>query len=251
MIISKLSGGLGNQLFQYAHGKACALKNNEKIALDISWYSGRIDRDYMLNAFNINTPIATKVDVLKTKLFSSKKYLYGDFQSEKYFKDIEGQIRNEFTLSKKLSAESELLLSAINSTNAVSIHLRGGDYARGPKAQFHGTCPPEYYSHAIEMIRTKISSPHFYIFTDDIAWAEKHITFPKPYTLVSNALRLAYEELILMSACKHHIIANSTFSWWGAWLNPKPQKIVIAPQKWFTSMIDDSKNIIPDTWIKI
>src|SRR5207237_965315 len=152
----------GNQLFQYAHGRAEAFRSNVPLLLDISWYKGRTDRHYMLDNFNIEAKIATGFEIIKTRLFNKKNYVTGDWQSEKYFKEIESTIKKEFTL-KHPSKE-------IPFANSVSIHLRGGDYARGEKSGFHGTCPPEYYAKAVEHIRSKVSSPHFFIFTDDIPW---------------------------------------------------------------------------------
>ena len=251
MIITKLTGGLGNQLFQYAHGKAHAIKNGASLGLDISWYKGRIDRAYMLDVFTIDAKIATMTDKIFTRLFSPRNYKVGDWQSEKYFKNITNIIRKEFTLKDPLSPAHTILLNEIKGKNAVSIHLRGGDYVRGKKSSFHGTCSPEYYASATNYIHSHINSPHFFIFTDDISWAKNHIQFPEPYTLVEADVQKPHEELALMSACKHTIIANSTFSWWGAWLNNNSQKIVIAPQKWFNDSTIDTKDVIPPTWIKM
>ncbi|MEK9131674.1 MAG: alpha-1,2-fucosyltransferase [Patescibacteria group bacterium] len=249
MIIVKLSGGLGNQFFQYAHGKACALKNNTELALDTSWYAGRTDRTYMLNHFNINATIAKSIDILRIKIFSPKNYLRGDYQSEKYFENIEDTIHKEYSLKEALGEDGQELLTTIASSNAVSIHFRGNDYISGPKASFHGVCPQEYYTEAIDLISNRITSPHFYVFTDDIEWAKKYITLPTPHTIVSDKRIPTHEELILMASCQHNIIANSTFSWWAGWLNKNPQKMVIAPKKWFNHNTVDTTDLIPSQWI--
>jgi hypothetical protein len=238
MIIVKLTGGLGNQLFQYAHGKALAVKAGEKLGLDISWYKGRLDRTYLLDNFTID---AQTVGWIRT-IFN--RPIIGDFQSENYFKEIEPVIRKEFTLKKPS-------LPPITDPNSVSIHLRGTDYVTGKKSGFHGTCSPEYYAEAIKLIREKMPEAHFYIFTDDVPWAQKHLQFPEPHTIVSGPAREPYEELMLMSSCKHNIIANSTYSWWAAWLNSNKSKTVIAPKKWFADEKADSSDIIPSSWTSL
>lgn len=241
MIIIKLTGGLGNQLFQYSYGRALSLERNEKLLVDDSWYKGRLNRSYMLQHFKIS---AGKANFLH-RIFCKKSYLQdltGEWHSEKHFKKYEDVIRKELTLTtdQKLSSE-----------NSVSIHLRGTDYVRGNKSAFHGTCTPEYYSRAIEDIRQKVSNSHFYIFTDDIEWAKNHIAFPEPFTLVSDTTKAPHVELALMSSCRHNIIANSTFSWWAAWLNPNPGKIVVAPKKWFADEKASNSDILPSSWIQM
>lgn len=251
MIISKLTGGLGNQLFQYAKGRSEATKNRTSLALDISWYKGRIDRSYYLNNFNITAKIASKLEIIIYKYFNKKNYIVGDWQSEKYFNDISDLIKKEFVLKNQIDKAHDELIQQIKSTDSISIHLRGGDYVVGKKSSFHGICSPEYYSKSISYIIKNVKFPHFFIFTDDINWAKKHIKFPEPYTLVSNSKNKPYEEIIFMSKCKHNIIANSTFSWWSAWLNNNPTKIVIAPKRWFANDKIDSSDIIPLSWIKM
>lgn len=242
MVIIKLTGGLGNQLFQYAYGRALSLERNESFFLDTSWYRGRKDRAYLLNNFSIHTRLTN----IFHRIFCKKSYLQdtrGEWHSEKYFIKYADIIRKDLEL--KILPEQQFEM------NSVSIHLRGGDYVRGNKSNFHGTCSPEYYAEAIKSIRERIQNPHFYIFTDDIEWARNHIQFPEPYTLVSNGSIPPYKELILMSNCKHNIIANSTFSWWGAWLNKNPDKIVIAPKKWFVDEKIDVSGILPSSWIQL
>lgn len=251
MIIAKLTGGLGNQMFQYANGKAVSMRKNSSLFLDISWYKGRIDRQYMLNFFNIEAKIVSRLNIIWTKLFHKENYLEGNWQSEKYFKDIKDIIRKEFEIKEILSDNNKTILDNILSENSVSVHLRGGDYVRGKKSNFHGVCSPGYYQEAFKKIRESVESPHFFIFTDDLEWAQKHIELPEPNFIISKKDNKPYEELFLMSKCKHNIIANSTFSWWGAWLNNNPSKIVISPTKWFNDRNVDSKDIIPESWIKM
>jgi len=185
-------------------------------------------------------------------------YLDGFFQSEKNFSEFTTQIRQEFTFKKEFFDEKvKQLAEVMQKENSVSIHVRRGDYINDKKTnKYHGVCPIEYYEEAIELIKEKISQqknytqsePTFYIFTDDEKWVTEN--FPSYINVSKNHFK-DQEEMYLMSQCKHHIIANSSFSWWGAWLNKNSDKIVIAPQKWVNKEPNPHLNIIPETWIKI
>jgi len=250
----KLTGGLGNQLFQYVKGRALSVEKNTDLLLDTSWYRGRINRKYMLDNFNIQAGIANRFDTLVTRIFNKKDYIETDrvydWQSEEYLNQVKYIILKEFTLKNKLSDTSEAVMQKIKSVNSVSIHLRGTDYVQGKKSSFHGACSKEYYEKAVQYMKNKVISPHFFIFTDDIQWAKDYIKLPEMYTLISNT-DYPQEDLILMSGCRHNIIANSTFSWWGAWLNKNHQKIVISPQKWFNDSSINIDNLIPKSWMKM
>ncbi|MCK4744844.1 alpha-1,2-fucosyltransferase, partial [Candidatus Parcubacteria bacterium] len=177
-------------------------------------------------------------------------YLDGYWQSEKYFKNIENSIRKEFTLKNDLQLKAKKLLRKIKNTESISIHIRRNDYiSHKPANQYHGVCHLSYYKKAINVIIKKIDDPHFFVFSDDIDWCKKNLKIKFPTIFVEG--NKDYEDLILMSKCKHNIIANSTFSWWGAWLNNNPNKIVIAPKKWFRKKSINTKDLIPKTWIKI
>ncbi len=190
------------------------------------------------------------------EVFSSKAlYFEGFWQSEKYFKDIADEIRKEITLKAPFSTHSLELLKKIEETNSVSIHVRR--YASEHIRPWHGFCSAEYYIEAINQIASKVPSPNFFIFSDNYPWVIENF-LPKlkgleyNFTLVENDNDKNAEDLILMSKCKHHIIANSSFSWWGAWLNPSKEKIVIAPQKWFANAPkNNTVDLIPNSWIKI
>lgn len=254
MIIVKLQGGLGNQLFQYAHSKSVALKLGEKLLLDTTWYKGRINRMYMLDHFNISAREANILEMLFVKIFSKKNYLVdltGQWHSESYFENYAYNLRHELVLKRTMSENSKHLLGQILGTNSISIHIRGGDYVRGNKSGFHKICSKEYYRKAVELINQSVSTPHFFIFTDDLPWAQGQFEFPAPYTIIGNPKNPDDEELILMSACKHNIIANSTFSWWAAWLNSNKNKKVIAPEKWFNDDKLNTKELTPPSWIRI
>jgi hypothetical protein len=288
MIVVNIIGGLGNQLFQYAFGKALAIKNNCELKLDISSYQNYEWHDYSLRPFSIYENFATKNEcdnlkgenlslyqkikkrvikknnyiIEKNLLFneeykniSNPSYVSGYWQTEKYFKEIEDIIRNEFKICIPPSDRNLNLLGKIEKENAISLHVRRGDYANIKHINdVHGTTPISYYNDAIEFLVSKISNPIFYIFSDDIEWAKKNLVIKNEKFFVDfNNSKTNYEDLRLMSSCKHHVIANSTFSWWGAWLNDSKSKIVIAPKNWFNDVTlnNQTVNLIPTEWIRM
>jgi hypothetical protein len=241
----RIMGGLGNQLFQYAYGRNLEL-TGEEVVFDTSFYNGskaKTDtaRNFKLSNYNIKT----------TAEFSNKNHpllnIYGKikrriglkneefFQNEKYFTDYKDSILKEFTLKNPLSVVSQTWLEKINSAeNPISLHIRRGDYISDNKTNsFHGVCDLKYYKKALEEITKKLGpSINIFVFSDDISWAKENLKFPFPTNFVSDPEIPDYEEMYLMSLCKHNIIANSTFSWWGAWLNQNPNKMVVAPKQW-------------------
>ncbi|GAL83782.1 hypothetical protein MYP_1010 [Sporocytophaga myxococcoides] len=184
-------------------------------------------------------------------------YLEGYWQSEKYFSGIENIIREEFTLKEGLSEERIGLLKEISNSNSVSIHVRRGDYISNPEAnKVHGICSTNYYINACNYIIRNINAPKFYVFSDDIEYVKKSGIFGRLNDVffvkaLENEKRNDVEEMFLMSSCAHNIIANSSFSWWGAWLNGNAEKIVIAPKVWFADSTINTKDIIPERWIKL
>lgn len=262
MIKITLKGGLGNQMFQYAYGRNLSIMRNTELKLDLTHliYPDKIDtlREFKLNAFDICANIYKPIKRPLLKIFFSKiinKVLKKEqfFQSEKYFKNNENTIRKEIVLKKPLSTYSlEILNLILSKNNPVSLHIRRGDYVSNAKTNIHhGLCPIEYYEKSIEYIKLKINSPTFFIFSDDIHWAKDNLKSTSEMIFVSKPEIPDYEELILMSKCSHHIIANSSFSWWGAWLNPNPSKIVVAPKKWLNNVNIDTTDICPSEWIRI
>lgn len=188
-------------------------------------------------------------DVLKA---GKDTYLIGYWQSERYFVGIANLIRNEFTLKENPDGQNQRVLASIEQSNSVSIHIRRGDYVTSPEAnQVHGVLGLEYYGGAVDFIASKVSQPQFFVFSDDMAWVKLHLktSFPMVFVEHNDYLR-DYEDLRLISHCKYHIIANSSFSWWGAWLSNFPNKIVIAPQRWFAQdEIDVSSSRCPPSWV--
>jgi hypothetical protein len=276
MIISKIQGGLGNQMFQYAAGVAAAKRFGTQALADISWFAhqnGDTHRRYELSVFNIktfNSPFWWNYPVIRDRIYSTikepknlslskpffklqrdKVILSGYWQSEQYFIDVEQEIRKLYSFPKCSNVDIKRLSNQIIHTNAVSLHIRRGDYANNTKTKaFHGLLPLSYYKKAIDYISSNVSDPVYYVFSDDLDWANKNLKSNHPLVFVSHD-GSAYEDMRLMSLCKHHIIANSSFSWWGTWLNKSKNKIVVAPKVWIKSSTVDTSNIVPTNWIKL
>lgn len=185
-------------------------------------------------------------------LFNATEYLYYDgyFQNEKYFKDYRNEILKCFSLKDSLDEKNQSALELIQSSNAVSLHIRRGDYVTLDFVnKLHGTCSLDYYKKAIEYILKHVKNPHFFLFSDDIEWVVANLKIDYPYTVIDFNRDKGWLDLNLMKHCKHNIIANSSFSWWGAWLNENSDKIVIAPKKWLAAK--QKYDILPKEWIKL
>lgn len=181
-------------------------------------------------------------------------YLAGLWQNEGWFAPVTNLIRHEFTFPPIADDANAALSRQIQSTNAVSLHVRRGDYLTEPNfASVAHVCSIEYYERAVAYIASRVPIPVFYIFSDELDWVKQHLVIPYPCVYVdANEGGKNYEDMRLMSLCRHHIIANSTFSWWGAWLNAKPDKIVIAPEKWLPkSNGAAARHVIPPNWISM
>ena len=287
MIITKLMGGLGNQLFQYSAGKQLAYNQNAELKFDVSFFSNigkSTPRDYKLSCFNIVDKIADKHDfqeVLGAEWFRPIKrrlwkmgidlfgwnyfidqetgfqaeipklkkpaVLHGYWQNELYFSNIRSVLLDEIVLKNSLiTSKLRNKITDIQDVESVAVHVRRGDYN---ESIFH-ICPLQYYLQAIKLLKRKYSNAHFFVFSDDIEWCKKNFTAEKFGNFVDYVTGFKdYEDLWLMSRCKHQIIANSSFSWWAAWLNPNPQKSVIAPKQWFKDEIRNSFHTLPEEWI--
>jgi len=180
-------------------------------------------------------------------------WLSGYWHSENYFSSIRQLIMEEFSCYEPLTDQNQKIADCIANTQSVSIHVRRGDYVTDPvTSQFHGTCSLDYYKDAVAEITRRTDNPHFYIFSDDHSWVKEHLLLDHPTTFVDcNGPDKSYEDLRLMSLCRHNIIANSSFSWWGAWLNRNPSKTVMAPRRWFNNPDLDTKDLIPSGWLKL
>lgn len=287
MIYVRINGGLGNQLFRYAAGRALAERNRAPLVLDLSWY--RVEqtppRRFVLDKLKVagrlatwwekiglnqarNAPgrIARAIQLLPTffpKLRHIKNdrmefqpeiynaqgdlYLDTDCQSERYFKNIEPLLREELTLKSPTIFFSETK-KKMEECNSVALHIRRGDYVWNPKVT-NGTMPLSYYEEAADFIASKAHSPTFFVFSDDLSWAKENLKIPYQMEFVTHPTDARdWEELFLMAACKHQIIANSSFSWWGAWLNQNPAKTVCAPKRWFADESKNTRDVVPAEW---
>ncbi|WP_245916974.1 alpha-1,2-fucosyltransferase [Mucilaginibacter yixingensis] len=175
-------------------------------------------------------------------------YMEGYFQDERYFKNIRIELLKKFKFPE-LSGDGRSFADRIKTTeNAVSIHVRHGDYLHPITSAFHGVLSVQYYQEAIKIVSDQIAQPQYFVFSDDPDWCKTNLAFVKNSILVSEKNLQNWEEMYLMSLCKHNIIANSSFSWWGAWLNTNNDKIIVAPKNWFA---DQPSSIIPPEWIQV
>ncbi|MEO5644968.1 MAG: alpha-1,2-fucosyltransferase [Bacteroidia bacterium] len=183
-------------------------------------------------------------------LLGNQVYLDGYFQSAKYFLNAEKKIRSQFHFKNPPAGKNKVLAEEISSCNSVSIHVRRGDYlSEINRGLFGNICTLDYYSKAIAIIQNEISSPHFYIFSDDVAWVKENIKTDSPMTYVDfNTGENSFEDMRLMSLCWNNIIANSSFSWWAAWLNENVAKKIIAPSEWINDPDCVIEDVIPKTW---
>ena len=186
------------------------------------------------------------------KNITDDSYMIGYWQSEHYFASEESSIRKEFTFRLPISDFNAEISNKIHCSNSVGLHVRRGDYVKNAQTRaVHGLASIDYYNLAIRYICDRVNLPHLFIFSDDIDWVKHNLKTHLPATYLDhNNGQESYVDMRLMSLCRHHIIANSSFSWWGAWLNPSPDKIVIAPRNWFAAGVD-IKDLIPTGWITL
>lgn len=288
----KLMGGLGNQMFQYAAARSLALRHNVPLKLDLSFLEssqvGNTPRQFALECFAISATKASHYEVMlmsargenrpKSIFFSAiqkilccsqyserffhfdpevlclpdKVYLEGYWQSERYFVEHAELIRREFTVKHPLLGRNIEFADEIASVNAISLHVRRGDYVTDTTTNaVHGVCAPDYYRKAAEMVARGVENPRFFLFSDDPGWAADNLKLSHPVVCIGHNIDAPHEDLRLMSLCKHHIIANSSFSWWGAWLSGNPDKIVIAPKRWFNNPAINTDDLTPARWYRI
>ena len=294
MIIVKLMGGLGNQMFQYATARSVAHRLRTPLLLDTTAYNDmpEVDtpRHYELGDLRITGKIASTAELsrmlpadfratlsfrirrrlgLEKRLralgephkdfspfiFKARKntYLLGWWQNEKYFTDIQDILRKEFQ-PKRVSAYGKKILSQIEACDAISIHVRRGDYVTNKYAnKEHGLASIDYYKRAVDYINSEVKKPRYFVFSDDMAWCKKNLKLGQDFVFVdSHTPNTAHEGIYLMQYCKHNIIANSSYSWWGAWLNNNPNKIVIAPKSWFQNQqTNQETGIVPNDWKRL
>jgi len=218
----------------------------------------------LLNVLSIRTGLS---GIQTTKYFIEHEFCYnnsinkvgkncflsGYWQSERYFQNIQSVIREEFRFKPLTDPKNIEWLNKIENENSVSLHIRRADFVNNKYHDIHGTCSVDYYKKAARYIADKVKRPVFFVFSDSIDWVRKNLILPFPCEYISgNSGEQSYIDMQLISLCKHNIIANSSFSWWGAWLNQNPEKIVIAPMQWFVSkkLNEQTIDLIPETWLR-
>ena len=283
-MIVRLMGGLGNQLFQYATGRALAHRHGVPLKLDRADLGRGRHREYALGPFRVAAEFATAEEVARAyprtlvgcgrrwlerllppprrRYYREPKtrhqalvplgpdvYLHGYWQTERNFESIAPLLRQELTLGDEHALTELPLARLMEGDDSVSLHVRRGDYVSVARsATAHGTCPPEYYRAALVAIRASVPHPRVFAFSDDPDWVRAELRLDARAIHVSGSGLSAAQELVLMSRCRHHVIANSTFSWWGAWLDARPGALVIAPQRWSSRQDRPPDGLLPLRW---
>lgn len=289
-VIVRLVGGLGNQMFQYAAGLAVAARSQATLILDLSWFGTDPERQYALAPFRIDARtrmeqakqdakfswmqrlagrVRRKLDLAGQGLpvFSEKSFRYdadiesvsapvildGYFQSERYFSSIRSLITAQFSLQHQAKGLTAEMLALIRASDAICVHIRRGDYVTNSEANaYHGTCTLEYYDKGLSEVGAGLRNPHCFVFSDDPLWVRENFKTGMPTTLVDiHGTQEAHEDLRLMRECQHFVIANSSLSWWGAWLGAREGKRVVAPKVWFKNGNNDTADLIPSGWRRV
>lgn len=285
-VVVGLSGGLGNQMFQYAAGRALAHRLGHPLSLDLSWFQGRGDRHFALAPFHIaaslerawpRLPPAMQAQLSRLSrrwaprimgapvfrephfhyvpafaALAAPVFLEGYWQSERYFRELREPLLQDFSLRQPLPASCQPILAAIGNSDAICVHVRRGDYLSNPvAAKVHGVCPVDYYQQGVAELSASLARSHCFVFSDDPEWVRASLAFTCPMTVVDvNGPAEAHFDLALMAACQHFVIANSSLSWWGAWLGQAAGKRVIAPARWFLTSDKDSRDLLPESWLR-
>jgi hypothetical protein len=277
-------------MFQYAAARTVTARSDCNLKLDLSWFGTDPDRQFALSPFNIKAQIIPPeysklpnsgaifrygrrflrlirpnqggIPVFVENSFQfdpaieqvhAPVLMEGYFQSEKYFNSIREHIAHDFTLRDAPSPSVYKILSEINQCDAICLHIRRGDYINNNAANaYHGTCSLDYYKSGLEVVVQGLERPHCFVFSDDMVWVRDNFRTDIPTTLVEvNSVTSAHEDLRLMAACKRFVIANSSLSWWGAWLGSREGKIVVAPRQWFKGGTNTIVDLIPPNWISL
>jgi Glycosyl transferase family 11 len=290
-IFVTLDGGLGNQLFEYAFGRAVAIRTGGELILD-PWKCRRgRTKPMQLGHFRIQARCTTKFETVVCRMVDSPRFravrdvlnrikpgllpkvvrkrkhsfdpalfeqrssvfFDGWWQSELYFRDHREVILADLEFRRPPSPVNQEWLERIGSATAVCVHVRRGDYVTDPVINKSiGVCGLDYYRAAFDLIDRRVPSPTFFVFSDDPEWTRSNLPVPEPRHFVSHNCGISdWEDLRLMSACRHFVIANSTFSWWGAWLSRHDPKLVIAPKQWFAGAKTGPRDVIPTDWITL
>lgn len=278
MRLIKMTGGLGNQMFIYAFYLKMK-KRYPKVRIDLSdMVHYKVHYGYEMNPvfnlprteFCINQSLKKVIEFLFFKKIYERKqdstslrayekhyfwpllYFKGFYQSERFFVDIKDEVRKAFTFDRRHGNEKSLkMMRQIDlDVNAVSLHIHRGDYLQPKHWRTTGSvCQLPYYRNAIAEMNSRVSQPFYYVFSDDMKWVKEQLPLENAVYIDWNKEKDSWQDMMLMSCCRHHIICNSTFSWWGAWLNPREDKTVIVPSRWFQHC--DTPNIYPTDWVKV
>jgi len=292
MIISNLVGGLGNQMFQYACGRAISLRTGIPLRLATDQFPLYQQHNgfELLRVFEVSVPQATQEDLVSLlgmqaspwlrrllarpsmrwatssrscnepdfdywpgiQKLDNSSYIHGYWQSEHYFADFADVIRNDFTFRADWDALDLAVRERMASGPSASLHVRRGDYLKGKAKNVYAACDVAYYVSAVQLLRGKYPRLNLFAFSDEPEWVEKHLEpeVGRIEVVSHNIGSRSANDMRLMSSADHNIIANSSFSWWGAWLNPNIDKVVIAPKTWFADR-RPTPTLIPSTWIRL
>jgi hypothetical protein len=279
MVIMRLYGGLGNQMFQYAAGLALARRLGTSLSLDTRWFDPRrrpgatdhLTRPYQLHLFGIDGRPSVKARVLaalrRPPVFTEAGFSYqpeferlrgdtildGYWQSYRYFAGFEDEVRVRFAFPPVRSEAARGLLQRIDDhPGSVALHVRRGDYATSPKLRKRiGLLPAAYYQNALATLRNRVESPRVFVFSDDIDWCRQALALEGDVMFVGERTAAdGWEDMLLMTHCRHHVIANSSFSWWGAWLRRHADGTVVAPERWFNDPAVETSDLIPPDWLR-
>ncbi|MGD1030244.1 MAG: alpha-1,2-fucosyltransferase [Opitutaceae bacterium] len=304
MIITRLLGGLGNQMFQYAAGLALAERRRTVLKLDVSWFREYAEYEahnrYALGCLNVTEQFATEDEIdrvrgprltrterwslpvarlLHFRRYAARNtaagnhhrakafgfypefveqpdgtYLDGMWQSERFFADAAGLLRLHFSFRYPATPPVAAMEARIRAGHpSAAVHFRRGDYARNPLFNREiGVLPLDYYYRAVSLLLQKVPGATLYVFSDDIDGIERefHPNAPHVFVRATHPWN-SHDKVRLMSQCDHAIISNSTFAWWGAWLNPSPSKVVIAPDPWFAASAQDTGDVVPAAWLRL
>jgi hypothetical protein len=289
MIVVRIYGGLGNQMFQYAAARALAAKYEVPLKLDLRWMSGYRHRDFLLDRFPIPIDNPSWTERLKFTWFPFRRrpffvytklirkvnpllymepafpynrgfwnlgpdcFLFGYFQSEKYFAEYEELIRKDFSYGPDLSLYDSAVIRAVRSPGSTAIQFRRGDYVTNVSTNRSiGVCPMEFYERAVAYLESLQKPVRPVVFSDEIDWCRENVKF-KDAVFVERRGGIPLDDMFLATQCDNIILANSTFSWWSAWLNPNPSKRVVAPKQWYKSreLADQAYDLIPEGWIRL
>ena len=241
MKIVKIFGGLGNQMFQYSY--ALLLKEQGyKVEIDTTYFD-KTSNKYMLKYFDISIPITTSrlrlltynmLSIFTNKIFSRSygSYKIGYWQNIKYL-PRKKTLNKEFNFKIYFSKYCLDVLKKIEKSNSVSVHVRRGDYLNKINSRIYNNLDAKYYNDSFKLMDSKLNNPFYFVFSNDIDWAKKSIQNDNVFFVENKCLNNDIEDFFLMTSCKHNIIANSTFSWWAAFMNCNKSKLIVMPEKWF------------------